>query len=382
MDHLNLNRCIFMSSYVFVSVIMINGYQLVPALCIFGDSVMDAGNNNYLPTFLRANFLPYGRDFVTHEPTGRFCNGKLAVDYTAEYLGFRTYPPPYLSAANGTLLLNGANFASAGSGFYHRTARLYQSITLTRQIAYYRDWQDQVVNIVGHKRTNAIFSRGIHILCAGNSDFLQHYYISPLLNRMYTPSQFSKILLNSYYAFVESLYSLGVRRIGVTTLPPVGCLPAAITLFGDKTRGCVSRFNNDAMMFNNKLNETSQRLVAQFPGLKLVIFDIYHPLLDIITNPSNNDFYESRRGCCGTGIFETSFLCNANSIGTCSNATGYVFWDGFHPSEAANRILAQTQLAQGLNLIFYNCYIYNMKWLICISVCIKLTMFFCKMFKI
>ncbi|MFS8007320.1 putative GDSL lipase/esterase, SGNH hydrolase superfamily [Helianthus anomalus] len=62
-------------------------------------------------------------------------------------------------------------------------------------------------------------------------------------------------------------------------------------------------------------------------------------------------FFESRRGCCGSGIVETSLFCNARSIGTCSNATGYVFWDGFHPTEAANQILAQNLLEQGLGLI-------------------------------
>lgn len=56
--------------------------QLVPALIIFGDSVTDAGNNNNLLTLVKANFPPYGRDFVNHAPTGRFCNGKLATDIT------------------------------------------------------------------------------------------------------------------------------------------------------------------------------------------------------------------------------------------------------------------------------------------------------------
>lgn len=62
-------------------------------------------------------------------------------------------------------------------------------------------------------------------------------------------------------------------------------------------------------------------------------------------------FFETRRACCGTGTVETSLLCNARSVGTCSNATGYVFWDSFHPSEAANQILAQSLIGQGFDLI-------------------------------
>ena len=59
-----------------------HGQPLVPALFIFGDSVVDVGNNNRIATIIRANFPPYGRDFINHRPTGRFCNGKLATDFT------------------------------------------------------------------------------------------------------------------------------------------------------------------------------------------------------------------------------------------------------------------------------------------------------------
>uniref|UniRef100_A0A2P2KB51 GDSL esterase/lipase At5g22810-like n=1 Tax=Rhizophora mucronata TaxID=61149 RepID=A0A2P2KB51_RHIMU len=55
---------------------------LVPAVITFGDSAVDVGNNNYLPTIYRANYPPYGRDFINNQPTGRFCNGKLATDLT------------------------------------------------------------------------------------------------------------------------------------------------------------------------------------------------------------------------------------------------------------------------------------------------------------
>lgn len=61
----------------------------------------------------------------------------------------------------------------------------------------------KVVNLVGKARANTIFSRGIHLLSAGSSDFIQNYYINPLLNRAYTPDQFSDILMQSFSAFVQ-----------------------------------------------------------------------------------------------------------------------------------------------------------------------------------
>lgn len=62
-----------------------NGQALVPALFIFGDSVVDVGNNNEIYTIIKSNFPPYGRDFISHTPTGRFCNGKLATDFTGTF---------------------------------------------------------------------------------------------------------------------------------------------------------------------------------------------------------------------------------------------------------------------------------------------------------
>lgn len=86
----------------------------------------------------------------------------------------------------------------------------------------------------------------------------------------------------------QNLYKLGARRIGVTSLPPVGCLPAAITLFGGGSNECVARLNKDAVLFNQKLNSASENLKASLFGLKLVVFDIYQPLLDMITNPGDS----------------------------------------------------------------------------------------------
>lgn len=74
----------------------------------------------------------------------------------------------------------------------------------------------------------------------------------------------------------------------MTGLPPTGCLPAAITLFGLGSSQCVERLNKDAISFNKKINSTSQSLQKKLPGLKLVVFDIYQPLLDMVTKPADN----------------------------------------------------------------------------------------------
>ncbi|KAI3727292.1 hypothetical protein L1987_67105 [Smallanthus sonchifolius] len=327
--------------------------SLVPAIIAFGDSAVDVGNNDYLPTIFKANYPPYGRDFVNHQPTGRFCNGKLATDITADTLGFTTYPPAYLSPeATGNKLLIGANFASAGSGYDDKTAIASHAIPLSQQLQYYKEYQGKLSQVAGSAKSASIIKDALYLISAGNSDFVQNYYVNPFINKVYTADQYGTYLIGIFSSFVKDLYGLGARRIGVTSLPPLGCLPAVRTLFGSHEKGCVASFNTDAQAFNKKVNAAATQLGKQLPGLKLVIFDIFQPLYDLVKNPSSHGFKEATRGCCGTGRVETTvFLCNPKSVGTCSNATEYVFWDSVHPSEAANQVLADTLILQGIALI-------------------------------
>lgn len=56
-----------------------------PAIFAFGDSILDTGNNDYILTLIKANFLPYGMNFPDGVPTGRFCNGKIPSDFIGDF---------------------------------------------------------------------------------------------------------------------------------------------------------------------------------------------------------------------------------------------------------------------------------------------------------
>ena len=63
-----------------VSVCVTTADAAPPAQFVFGDSLMDTGNNNYLATIARADRSPYGIDHPSRLPTGRFSNGLKHVD--------------------------------------------------------------------------------------------------------------------------------------------------------------------------------------------------------------------------------------------------------------------------------------------------------------
>lgn len=76
-----------------ITALLVLSWQVISCVSftsfIFGDSLVDAGNNNYLFTLSKANSPPYGIDFKpSHgQPTGRFTNGRTISDIVGKYYG-------------------------------------------------------------------------------------------------------------------------------------------------------------------------------------------------------------------------------------------------------------------------------------------------------
>jgi hypothetical protein len=100
----------------------------VPAIIVFGDSSVDAGNNNVIPTLLKSNFKPYGRNFPGGRATGRFCNGRVPPDFISEAYGLKPLIPAYLDPAYTIAdFATGVCFASAGTGYDNATSAVLVS---------------------------------------------------------------------------------------------------------------------------------------------------------------------------------------------------------------------------------------------------------------
>ncbi|KAK2433812.1 GDSL esterase/lipase [Trifolium repens] len=275
-----------------------------------------------------------------------------------ESFGFNTYQPSYLDLYfKDKNILNGANFASSASGYHNSTAILYGTLTLDQQLEYYKDCQKQLIRIAGRSHALSIIGGAVYLISAGNVDFMMNYYINPCLHKVYTPHQFADILVQNYANFIQSLYALGARRIGVATVTAMGCFPYTILTFGAfNDYECVEEINNVAIYFNQKLNSTSANLRKMLPDLNLVILDSYQPLYNLVTKPSGLGFSVTKMGCYRIYPILSE---NTNSIFndnkkipvSCPNASEYVFWDGFHPTEAANKFLAAELIAQGIYLL-------------------------------
>ncbi|CAA7024073.1 unnamed protein product [Microthlaspi erraticum] len=102
----------------------------IQALIVFGDSIMDTGNNNNLPTLLKSNFSPYGKQFPGGLATGRFSDGRIPSDLIAEKLGLTKTLPAYLNPnLKPEDLLKGVTFASGGTGYDPLTSKLMKTVS-------------------------------------------------------------------------------------------------------------------------------------------------------------------------------------------------------------------------------------------------------------
>ncbi|KAE8125528.1 hypothetical protein FH972_020323 [Carpinus fangiana] len=190
------NDIVFLAvSFLLIICFNLSAAQMVPAMFVFGDSIVDVGNNNYLQlSFAKANLPYYGIDFPTKKPSGRFTNGMNPADFLAEKVGLPT-SPPYLSLSsdsdkNNVSFLTGVSFASGGARMLDDTDPfLFQSIHLTQQVDFFSTVHEELQKQVGASGAEKLLSKSIFAIVVGGNDILAYSRSSNLRNKT-TPQQY------------------------------------------------------------------------------------------------------------------------------------------------------------------------------------------------
>ncbi|KAM3289486.1 GDSL esterase/lipase EXL3 [Capsicum chacoense] len=343
--------------FLFYVILLCEGKTQLPknltikAVFVFGDSIVDQGNNNNITTIVKCNFPPYGKDFVDGKPTGRFTNAKTPADLIVDELGIKELMPAYLDPnLQAEDLKTGVSFASGACGYDPLTAISAQVIPLSTQLNYFREYVGKLKGLVGEKEASYILNNSLHFVVAGSNDIANTYYTIGFRQKQYDIDSYTDMMVDEAADFIQDLYKMGARKIGVFGIPPVGCLPFQRTLSGGIARLCVEEYNQAAQLANTKLSAAiNGTLTKKLPQSKLVFIDIYDPMLDLIVNPDKYGFEVVDKGCCGTGSIEVVILCNRYMSSTCEDDTKYLFWDSYHPSERGYRILVDQMVKKYIN---------------------------------
>ncbi|XVF42383.1 hypothetical protein PTKIN_Ptkin01aG0357700 [Pterospermum kingtungense] len=315
------------------------------AFFVFGDSLVDNGNNNYLATTARADSPPYGIDTPSRRPTGRFSNGKNIPDFISDALDSEPTLPYLSPQLTGNKLLVGANFASAGIGILNDTGiQFVNIIRMYRQLQYFEEYQNRLANLVGNNEAQRIVSQALVLITVGGNDFVNNYYLVPFSarSRQFALPDYVRYLISEYRKLLMSLYELGARKVLVTGTGPLGCVPAELAM--RSTNGqCAPDLQQAAGLFNPQLVQMINGLNSEYGENIFIAANTNQQTNDFISNPGAYGFTTSKTACCGQGPYNGLGLCTTAS-NLCSNRDVYAFWDPFHPSERANGIIVQSIL--------------------------------------
>ncbi|KAM7505883.1 hypothetical protein LguiB_004787 [Lonicera macranthoides] len=276
---------------VFVDCILGRGVKepQVPCFFIFGDSLVDSGNNNKLVTLAKSTFPPYGIDF--HKgPTGRFSNGRTMADVTAELLGFNNYIPTFATASGQDILL-GVNYASAGSGIRDESGQaLGIRISLGGQLKNHQTTIANIVKILGNNETaTKHLNKCLYSVGMGSNDYMNNYFMPQLYrtSRKYTPEQYATVLIQQYSQQIKTLYNYGARKVAISGLGPAGCAPFEIATHGTNGAPCVEKINAAVQLFNKKLISLVDELNNNFTNAQFIYLNIYDRSSQLLANPSS-----------------------------------------------------------------------------------------------
>ncbi|KAI5068969.1 hypothetical protein GOP47_0015270 [Adiantum capillus-veneris] len=337
--------------------------QLIPAIFNFGDSNSDTGG-------LGAAFgpAPPPHGITTfHRPSGRYCDGRLLIDFIAEELGM-----PYLDAylqSVGSNFQRGANFATAGSTIRRQNTTLAQSgfspFSLGVQVTQFAEFKQRTLTFHSQEPFSSLlphphyFDDALYVVDIGQNDLTAGYFLNLTLHQV---KAFIPQVLQEFEGHIKALHGQGAKKFLITTTGPVGCLPyILVRLPYTKTEvdeyGCAEPYNKMARAFNRELSATIHKLQRQLPKTKFVMADGYNLKYNLFVNAHKDGFRSTVKACCGYGggLYnfnpslgycgskprEESMLKKHLSYNLCQYPSAYINWDGVHYTEAANHAMAQ-----------------------------------------
>nr|GMD13208.1 GDSL esterase/lipase At1g54790 [Ipomoea batatas] len=286
---------IFQTSVVFFIIIICSPFANAidlkyPAVFNFGDSNSDTGN--LIAAGIGDPLLsPNGQSFF-HQPSGRFCDGRLIIDFLMKAIGI-PFLNPYLDSIGVPSFKKGCNFATAASTILPIPCS-FSPFSLGVQVTQFLEFKARALEILAKSRkmkkyvpAKEFFEKGVYTFDMGQNDLAIAFYSKTL----------DQILAS---------------------------IPAILRGFEDGIQ------NDLAIAFYSK---TLDQILASIPAILRGFEDGIQPLMACcgVGGPPLN--YDSRVACGQTKVLNGTTV----TAGECNNSSAYINWDGIHYTEAANQ---------------------------------------------
>uniref|UniRef100_A0A0D9WLC1 Esterase n=1 Tax=Leersia perrieri TaxID=77586 RepID=A0A0D9WLC1_9ORYZ len=333
------------------------------AMFVFGDSLADTGNmcankSSADPILLTFAQPPYGMTYFGH-PTCRCSDGRLVVDFLAQELGLPLLPPSRKKGVDfgrgvsmaivGATALDFEFLKSIGLGY-----DLWNNGAINVQFSWFRRLLPSICRSRTPHSCRAYLAKSLFVFGSfGGNDYNAMLLFGFTVDqaRNYTPK-----IVDNIARGVEKVIEMGAMDIVVPGITPLGCFPIYLNMLQTSNKsdydhyGCLKDLNSLAIHHNSllrtKLAGIQSRHTSSSPATKVRIMyaDYYTNLAEMMRRPSPSPSPGGIAACCGAGggeyNWEFDARCGMKGATACADPARFVCWDGIHPTEAANRVIA------------------------------------------
>uniref|UniRef100_A0ACD5UV86 Uncharacterized protein n=1 Tax=Avena sativa TaxID=4498 RepID=A0ACD5UV86_AVESA len=310
------------------------------ALFVFGDSFVDSGNLPKMKGRFRTSrqwFYPYG---VSNEEgpvaTGRFSDFMVQSDFIAKMLGLPMSPPTYESTRARYCTPDGMNFAYGGTGVNNLTPA-------------WNNLRDQVDEFKRMLKIGIIMENYVThsvALIGIDGDDYKRFGIHRNSRDI---ASFARNMTAEIAENVERLRNLGVKRILVNNMHPLGCTPSLCRKRNYKA--CDDMANKAASVHNSEMKQKLGKkkgvlIVDLSSAFNNIIGQSNHVLAE--DSESYKQFKHTRKPCCET--IDPKGFCGQRDENSkplysqCRDPQNYFFWDDMHPTHTGwKAVIAQLE---------------------------------------
>ncbi|KAK3127457.1 hypothetical protein QOZ80_7AG0573590 [Eleusine coracana subsp. coracana] len=293
-------------------------------LFVFGDSFADNGNYPLadLAEDTRAWYYPYGSSDYDHgaSASGRFSDGMVQSDFLARILGKDLSPPAERRREQDAVDPFGMNFAVGGAGV----------VEGMREAPNFGTQVDKFRRLVKHGIINKDLKDSVALIAfSGKRDYAR---VGSMTNAQI--DALAQKVTSEIANGVEQLLELGVSKVLVDALPPLGCTP---WLSRPNDYGSCDGNHQATSLHNAHLLDKLLKNEAVFMlDLKTVFTDFAMP-----DNPDagsrSKKFQFKLQPCCESE--DQAGYCgqmeNGKAVYTkCSKPDKHFYWDDMNPTQA------------------------------------------------
>ncbi|KAL6856022.1 hypothetical protein ACP4OV_018824 [Aristida adscensionis] len=304
-------------------------------LYVFGDSYADNGNNpvSAKDWTSRAWYFPYGSTDDAHDkqPIGRYSNAMVQSDFIAKILGADESPPAERLRGKNGVDPFGMNFAFVGAGAGEYEGSEDEVPNLAQQI-------HKFTRLVKHNIIDRDLTGAVALVAFSGSRDYANVNISDSRDVITTAQDVTDRIAGG----VAQLQALGVSKVLVNLLPPLGCRP-----WDSRRNGysyCDSALNLNTMYHNMYMRHK----LGDSKGVLLL--DMKAVFTDLVEFPHNGrslaDQFKVKYAPCCDSVEPRGYCGQEDDDGTmqytmCENPDEYFFWDYMHPTEAGWRAVVE-----------------------------------------